>query len=78
MTEIERPAPGQFESVDGRTRVECRFVADAIWLTQDLALIDLCRVRENADTILESRANRRSPEAMLEEPINTPVFINTQ
>ncbi len=35
----EQPAPGEFllyETEDGRTRVECRFVEDSLWLTQAL------------------------------------------
>jgi hypothetical protein len=37
MTDLEAPQPGEFllyETEDGRTRVECRFVADTLWLPQ--------------------------------------------
>jgi hypothetical protein len=37
MTEIKMPQPGEFllyDTEDGRTRVECRFVADTLWLPQ--------------------------------------------
>lgn len=39
MTELQAPQPGEFllyETEDGRTRVECRFVEDSLWLTQAL------------------------------------------
>jgi len=39
MTELETPIPGEFllyQTEDGRTRVECRFVEDSLWLTQAL------------------------------------------
>lgn len=39
MSELQTPQPGEFllyETDDGRTRVECRFVADSLWLTQGL------------------------------------------
>lgn len=39
MTDERSPAPGEFllyETEDGRTRVECRFVEDSLWLTQAL------------------------------------------
>lgn len=37
MAEFPKPQPGEFllyETEDGRTRVECRFVADTLWLPQ--------------------------------------------
>lgn len=37
MTEPQAPQPGEFlfyETEDGRTRIECRFVADTLWLPQ--------------------------------------------
>jgi len=37
MTDPQQPLPGEFllyETEDGRTRVECRFVADTLWLPQ--------------------------------------------
>ncbi len=37
MTNLQRPLPGEFllyETEDGRSRVECRFVADTLWLSQ--------------------------------------------
>jgi hypothetical protein len=37
MTEVLRPHPGEFllyETEDGRTRVECRFAEDTLWLSQ--------------------------------------------
>ncbi|MEZ7881698.1 MAG: virulence RhuM family protein [Brachymonas denitrificans] len=37
MTEIQAPNPGEFllyETEDGRTRVECRFAEDTLWLSQ--------------------------------------------
>jgi hypothetical protein len=37
MSELQGPQPGEFllyETEDGRTRVECRFVADTLWLPQ--------------------------------------------
>ncbi len=37
MTELQAPQPGEFllyETEDGRTRVECRFSEDTIWLSQ--------------------------------------------
>ena len=37
MTGLQAPQPGEFllyETEDGRTRVECRFVADTLWLPQ--------------------------------------------
>jgi hypothetical protein len=37
MTEQQAPQPGEFllyETEDGRTRVECRFVDDTLWLPQ--------------------------------------------
>lgn len=37
MTELQAPQPGEFllyETEDGRTHVECRFVADTLWLPQ--------------------------------------------
>ncbi len=37
MTELHPPHPGEFllyETEDGRTRVECRFVTDTLWLPQ--------------------------------------------
>lgn len=37
MTGLDTPPPGEFllyETEDGRTRVECRFVADTLWLPQ--------------------------------------------
>lgn len=39
MTEDQIPSPGEFllyETEDGRTRGECRFVDDSLWLTQAL------------------------------------------
>lgn len=39
MTELQPHLPGEFllyETEDGRTRVECRFVEDSLWLTQAL------------------------------------------
>jgi len=39
MTERQTPTPGEFllyQTEDGRTRVECRFVEDTLWLTQAL------------------------------------------
>ena len=37
MTEFPAPNPGEFllyETEDGRTRVECRFSEDTLWLSQ--------------------------------------------
>ena len=37
MTELQAPQPGEFllyETEDGRTRVECRFAEDTLWLSQ--------------------------------------------
>ena len=37
MTELQAPQPGEFllyETDDGRTRVECRFSEDTVWLSQ--------------------------------------------
>lgn len=37
MTDLEAPQPGEFllyETEDGRTRVECRFADDTLWLSQ--------------------------------------------
>lgn len=37
MTELPAPQPGEFllyETEDGRTRVECRFMAETLWLSQ--------------------------------------------
>lgn len=37
MTEAQAPQPGEFllyETEDGRTRVECRFADDSLWLSQ--------------------------------------------
>jgi hypothetical protein len=37
MTEVQMPQPGGFllyDTEDGRTRVECRFVAETLWLPQ--------------------------------------------
>ena len=37
MTELQVPQPGEFllyETEDGRTRVECRFAEDTLWLSQ--------------------------------------------
>ena len=37
MSDLQAPQPGEFllyETEDGRTRVECRFVADTLWLAQ--------------------------------------------
>ena len=39
MSEMRSPVPGEFllyETEDGRTRVECRFVEASLWLTQAL------------------------------------------
>lgn len=39
MTELQPHPPGEFllyETEDGRSRVECRFVEDSLWLTQAL------------------------------------------
>lgn len=39
MTEPQAPNPGEFllyETEDGRSRVECRFLEDSLWLTQAL------------------------------------------
>ena len=47
MTDERSPAPGEFllyETEDGRTRVECRFVEDSLWLTQSL-MADLFQVK---------------------------------
>lgn len=47
MTEIQAPQPGEFllyETEDGCTRVECRFVDDSLWLTQAL-MADLFQVK---------------------------------
>lgn len=47
MTEPQAPQPGEFllyETEDGRTRVECRFVEDSLWLTQAL-MADLFQVK---------------------------------
>ena len=47
MTEPQAPQPGEFllyETEDGRTRVECRFVDDSLWLTQAL-MADLFQVK---------------------------------
>ena len=47
MTDQRSPAPGEFllyETEDGRTRVECRFVEDSLWLTQSL-MADLFQVK---------------------------------
>ena len=38
-TELQAPTPGEFllyQTEDGRTRVECRFVEDSLWLTQSV------------------------------------------
>jgi hypothetical protein len=46
MTDTPLPAPGEFllyESEDGRTRVECRFVEDSLWLSQG-AMAELFQV----------------------------------
>ena len=45
MTSLEAPQPGEFlldETEDGRTRVECRFMADTPWLPQ-AAMAELFR-----------------------------------
>jgi hypothetical protein len=37
MSALQPPQPGEFllyETEDGRTRVECRFAEDTIWLSQ--------------------------------------------
>ena len=37
MNELQTPQPGEFllyETEDGRTRVECRFAEDTLWLSQ--------------------------------------------
>ena len=37
MTQLQAPQPGEFllyETEDGRTRVECRFAEDTLWLSQ--------------------------------------------
>ena len=37
MTERQAPIPGEFllyETEDGRTRIECRFAQDSLWLSQ--------------------------------------------
>ncbi len=37
MSELQAPQPGEFllyETEDGRTRVECRFAEDTVWLSQ--------------------------------------------
>ncbi len=47
MTDLHEPQPGEFllyETEDGRTRVECRFVEDSLWLTQAL-MADLFQVK---------------------------------
>ena len=47
MTDIQAPQPGEFllyETEDGRTRVECRFIEDSLWLTQAL-MADLFQVK---------------------------------
>ena len=39
MTELQAPTPGEFllyETEDGRTRVECRFAEDSLWLSQSM------------------------------------------
>lgn len=39
MTELQAPQPGEFllyETEDGRTRVECRFAEDTLWLSQGM------------------------------------------
>lgn len=47
MPDLPPPQPGEFllyETEDGRTRVECRFVEDSLWLTQAL-IADLFQVK---------------------------------
>lgn len=47
MIDIQAPQPGEFllyETEDGRTRVECRFIEDSLWLTQAL-MADLFQVK---------------------------------
>lgn len=47
MSDIQASQPGEFllyETEDGRTRVECRFVEDSLWLTQAL-MADLFQVK---------------------------------
>ncbi len=47
MTELQAPRPGEFllyETEDGLTRVECRFVEDSLWLMQAL-MADLFQVK---------------------------------
>ncbi len=37
MPEFQAPSPGEFllyETEDGRTRVECRFAENSLWLSQ--------------------------------------------
>ncbi len=59
LTDIQAPQPGEFllyETEDGRSRVECRFVEDSLWLTQAL-MADLFQVNrsiehDNLDAIL--------------------------
>lgn len=39
MTDLDAPQPGEFllyETEDGRTRVECRFAEDTLWLSQGM------------------------------------------
>ncbi len=47
MTDTPNPVPGEFllyETEDGRTRVECRFVEDTLWLSQ-AGMADLFQVK---------------------------------
>lgn len=58
MAELKAPQPGEFllyETEDGRTRVECRFVEDSLWLTQalmaDLFQVTVPTINEHLKTI---------------------------
>jgi hypothetical protein len=60
MTDLQAPQPGEFrlyEAEDGRTRVECRFVADTLWLAQ-AGMNDLFQTsKQNVATHLKARTS---------------------
>lgn len=57
---VEMPPEGEFllyQTEDGQTRIECRFVAESIWLTQalmaDLFQVTLPTINEHLKNLVE-------------------------
>jgi len=69
MTELQPHQPGEFllyETEDGRSRVECRFVEDSLWLTQalmaELFQVKVPTINEHLKTLYaRGKSSQRQP-----------------